>query len=64
VAQGVFEMQGALPGLRGWGKLAQIGDLGQVEAGQVVDQVCNVGGAGRRRVVFRAIWRSVLACKS
>ena len=26
-----------------WGK---IGDLGQVKVGQVVDQVCDVGGAG------------------
>ena len=36
----------AFPGLRGLGKLAQIGDLGQVEVGQVVDQVCDVGAAG------------------
>ena len=39
-------MHGAFPGLRGLGKLAQIGDLGQVEVGQVVDQVCDVGAAG------------------
>ena len=39
-------MHGAFPGLRGLGKFAQIGDLGQVEVGQVVDQVCDVGGAG------------------
>ena len=29
-----------------WAILAQIGDLGQVEVDQVVDQVCDVGGAG------------------
>ena len=46
VAEGVFEMHGAFPGLRGLGKFAQIGDLGQVEVGQVVDQVCDMGCAG------------------
>jgi hypothetical protein len=30
VAEGVFEMHGGFPGLRGLGELAQIGDLGQV----------------------------------
>jgi hypothetical protein len=45
VAQGVFETHGAFAGLRGLGKLAQIGDLGQVKVGQVVDQVCDVGAA-------------------
>jgi hypothetical protein len=45
VAQGVFEMHGAFPGLGGLGVFAQIGDLGQVEVDQVVDQVCDVGGA-------------------
>jgi hypothetical protein len=37
VAKGVFEMHGAYPSLRGLGKLAQIGDLSQVEVSQVVD---------------------------
>jgi hypothetical protein len=46
VAEGIFEVHGAFPGLRGLGKLAQIGDLGQVEVNQVVDQVCDVGAAG------------------
>jgi hypothetical protein len=39
-------MHGAFPGLRGLGEFAQIGDLGQVEVGQIVDQVCDVGAAG------------------
>jgi hypothetical protein len=39
----LFEMQRAFPGLRRLGEFAQIGDLGQVKVGQVVDQVCNVG---------------------
>jgi hypothetical protein len=71
VAQGVFETHGAFPGLRGLGKLAQIGDLGQVEIGQIVDQVCDMRGAGGvghggklqqekiDDVAFRIIWRSV-----
>jgi hypothetical protein len=46
VAEGIFEVHRALPGLRGLGELAQIGDLGQVEVGQIVDQVCDVGAAG------------------
>ena len=41
-------MHRAFPGLGSLGKLAQIGDLGQVKAGQIVDQVCDVGGCGRR----------------
>jgi hypothetical protein len=45
VAEGIFEVHGAFPGLRGLGKLAQIGDLGQVKVGQIVDQVCYVGAA-------------------
>src|ERR1700733_13034306 len=45
VAEGIFEVHGAFPGLRGLGKLAQIGNLGQVEVGQIVDQVCYVGAA-------------------
>jgi len=48
VTQSLFEVQRALPGLVGLGIFAQIVDLGQVKAGQIVDQVCNVGGAGRR----------------
>ena len=48
VAQGVFEMHGAFPGLRGLGEFAQIGDLSQVKVGQVVDQVCDMGGCGKR----------------
>jgi hypothetical protein len=36
-------MQSSLSGLRGLGEFAQIGDLGQVEVGQIVDQVCDVG---------------------
>ncbi|MDX6458702.1 MAG: hypothetical protein QOE55_2399 [Acidobacteriaceae bacterium] len=39
-------MHGAFPSLRGLAKLAQIGDLGQVNAGEIVDQVCDMGGAG------------------
>jgi hypothetical protein len=39
-------VHGAFPGLGGLGKFAQIGDLGQVEVGRVVDQVCDVGAAG------------------
>jgi hypothetical protein len=39
VAQGVFEMHGAFPGLHGLGEFAQIGDLGQVEFSEIVDQV-------------------------
>jgi hypothetical protein len=46
VTQGVFEMHGAFPGLRGLGEFAQIGDLGQVEFSEIVDQVCDMGGAG------------------
>jgi hypothetical protein len=34
------------PALRGLGKLAQIGDLGQVKVSKIVDQVCDVGAAG------------------
>jgi hypothetical protein len=45
VAEGIFEVRRAFPGLRGLGKLAQIGDLGQVKVGQIVDQVCDVGVA-------------------
>ena len=64
VAQGVFEMHGAFPGLRGLGKLAQIGDLGQVEVGQVVDQVCDVGGCGRRGTWEKApkTGKSAISC--
>jgi hypothetical protein len=32
VAEGIFEVRRAFPGLRGLGKLAQIGDLGQCRA--------------------------------
>jgi hypothetical protein len=39
-------MQSPFPGLRGLGEFAQIGDLGQVKVGQIVDQVCDMGGAG------------------
>jgi hypothetical protein len=39
-------MHGARPGHGGLGKFLQIGDLGQVKAGQIVDQVGEVGGAG------------------
>jgi hypothetical protein len=39
VAKGVFEMHGAFPSLGGLGKFTQIADLGQVEVGQIVDQV-------------------------
>jgi hypothetical protein len=38
-------MQGAFPGLGGLGKFAQISYLGKLKADQVVDQVCEVGGA-------------------
>jgi hypothetical protein len=58
----------AFPSLRGLGKLAQIGDLGQVEIGQVVDHVYDVGGAGgvgygrKGHVVLGIIWcKSLLA---
>jgi hypothetical protein len=37
VTQGVFEMHRAFPGLRGLGMLVQIGDLGQINAGEIVD---------------------------
>jgi hypothetical protein len=46
VAEGIFEVSGAFPGLGGLGEFAQIGDLGQVEVDQVVDQVFDVGAAG------------------
>jgi hypothetical protein len=46
VAEGIFKVQRAVPSLRGLGELAQIGDLGQLKVGQIVDQVCDVGGAG------------------
>jgi hypothetical protein len=46
VAEDVLEMLRAFACLGSLGKLAQIGDLGQVEAGQIVDQVCEVGAAG------------------
>ena len=36
VAEGIFEVHGAFPGLRGLGELAQIGDLGQGEVDQAV----------------------------
>jgi hypothetical protein len=39
-------MEGAFPGLRNLSKLVQIGDLGQIKIGEIVDQVCDVGGAG------------------
>jgi hypothetical protein len=43
----------AIPDVSGLGKLAQIADLGQGELGQVVDQVCDVGGAGKTREELR-----------
>jgi hypothetical protein len=62
LAQGVFEMHGACPSLGGLGKLAQIGNLGQVEVGQVVDQVCvNVLGDQRfapRIAIYSPFWET------
>jgi hypothetical protein len=50
-------MHRAFPSLRGLGKIAQIGDLGQAEVDQIVDQVCDVGAAGGvghgRRLQYR-----------
>jgi hypothetical protein len=45
VAKRLFQMHRALSGRGGLGKLAQIGDLGQVKTGQIVDQVGEVGAA-------------------
>jgi hypothetical protein len=50
-------MHRAFPSLRDLGKIAQIGDLGQAEVDQIVDQVCDVGAAGGvghgRRLQYR-----------
>jgi hypothetical protein len=51
LTKSLFQMQRVFLGLRGLGKLTQIGALGQVKPREIVDQVCGAGGVEHRNKV-------------